>query len=228
VSGTPLYLFAKAPDAGRVKRRMCPPLDAKQAAQVATAMLAHTSAVVERGWLGRKVLNVAPDLSHAAFLSYQEGMNWQTRVQVQAGLGERMREVLLEGIESSGSAVVLGTDIPTLDATILKGTYHALQSGNSVVGPSQDGGFYLLGLRDMPAGLFNGIEWGGAWVYARLMKNARELCMDLQPLTTLSDCDYFEDLKLAAQTVPEFDTILRRAGSEKWLQNTYPVRLTRR
>jgi rSAM/selenodomain-associated transferase 1 len=213
-SDAPLYLFAKAPVAGRVKRRLCPPLNAKQAAQVAMAMLAHSSAVVERGWLGKRVLNVAPDLSHAAFLSYQQGMNWQTRVQVQADLGERMREVLLDGVESSGSAVVLGTDIPTLNTTILKDTFYALQAGQSVVGPSQDGGFYLLGLREVPMGLFNGIEWGSVQVYARLMKNARALGLNLQPLLTLSDCDYFEDLKLAVQTVPEFSVALRRAGFE--------------
>jgi rSAM/selenodomain-associated transferase 1 len=213
-SDAPLYLFAKAPVAGRVKRRLCPPLNAKQAAQVAMAMLAHSSAVVERGWLGKRVLNVAPDLSHAAFLSYQQGMNWQIRVQVEADLGERMREVLLDGVESSGSAVVLGTDIPTLNTTILKDTFYALQAGQSVVGPSQDGGFYLLGLREVPMGLFNGIEWGSVQVYARLMKNARALGLNLQPLLTLSDCDYFEDLKLAVQTMPEFSVALRRAGFE--------------
>lgn len=212
VPGAPLYLFAKAPVADRVKRRLCPPLNAEQAAQVATAMLAHTSTVVELGWPGQKVLNVAPDLSHATFSAYQQGMNWRTRVQVQADLGERMRDVLLEGIEASGSAVVLGTDIPTLDVTILNDVFSALHSGQSVVGPSQDGGFYLLALREMPAGLFDGIEWGSVEVYARLMKNARASGVDLQPLPTLSDCDYFEDLKLAAQMVPEFDTALRRAG----------------
>lgn len=213
-SEAPLYLFAKAPVAGRVKQRLCPPLNAKQAAQVAMAMLEHSSAVVERGWLGKRILNVAPDLSHAAFLSYQQRMNWQTRVQVEAGLGQRMREVLFEGINSSGSAVVLGTDIPTLNAMILKDTFCALQAGQSVVGPSQDGGFYLLGLRDAPVGLFNGIVWGSVGVYARLMRNACALGLNLQPLPTLSDCDYFEDLRLAAQTVPEFNTALRQVGFE--------------
>jgi rSAM/selenodomain-associated transferase 1 len=217
VSDLPLYLFAKAPVAGWVKRRMCPPLNEKQAAQVAVAMLSHTSAVVEHSWLGRKVLNVAPDLSHAAFVYYQRGINWQTRVQIQADLGERMREVLLEGIQFSGSAAVLGTDIPTLDATLLEDAFHALQTGQSVVGPSQDGGFYLLGLHDMPAGLFSGIEWGSVEVYARLMSNARTLGVNLQVLPTLSDCDYFEDLKLAAQTVPEFDTALHHAGFDMGL-----------
>jgi len=157
-------------------------------------------------------LNVAPDLSHAAFLTYQQGLKWQTRVQLQADLGERMTEVLLEGIQTSGAAVVLGTDIPTLDVAILGEAFQRLQAGQQVVGPSQDGGFYLLGLREMPVGLFDGIEWGGVEVYARLMGNARELGVELQVLPTLSDCDYFEDLRLAVETVPGFGEVLRRVG----------------
>ena len=208
----PLYLFAKAPVTGRVKRRMCPPLNLAQAALLAMALLEYTTRVVEQGWLGRKVLNVAPDLSHAAFLTYQQGLKWQTRVQLQADLGERMTEVLLEGIQTSGAAVVLGTDIPTLDVAILGEAFQRLQAGQQVVGPSQDGGFYLLGLREMPVGLFDGIEWGGVEVYARLMGNARELGVELQVLPTLSDCDYFEDLRLAVETVPGFGEVLRRVG----------------
>jgi len=207
-----LYLFAKAPVAGEVKRRLCPPLDLVQASQVATGLLEHASRVVERGWLGQKVLNAAPDLSHAAFLTYQQGFRWQTRVQVQADLGERMEEVLREGIQSSGSAAVMGTDIPSIDAAILRRAFQALQAGQQVVGPSQDGGFYLLGLRDMPAGLFDGIEWGGVDVYACLMSNARELGVDLHTLPTLSDCDYFEDLRWAARVVPGFEQALQGAG----------------
>ncbi|MCP4008298.1 MAG: DUF2064 domain-containing protein [Proteobacteria bacterium] len=206
-----------------MKRRLCPPLNAQQAAQVAAAMLEHTSSVVEHGWFGKKILNVTPDLSHCAFADYEQGFKWQTRVQVQAGLGERMREVLHQGIEDAGAAVVLGTDIPDIDTKILRETYRALQAGQQVVGPSQDGGFYLLGLRDMPAALFKGIEWGSAGVYVRLMKNARKLGLELQPLPTLSDCDYFEDLRLAAQTVPEFKDALERAGFDVGILATaYP------
>ena len=210
----PLYLFAKAPVAGRVKRRMCPPLQATQAAQVAQAMLEHATSIVEQGWLGSAVLNVAPDLNNEFFSYYLQASRWQTRVQVHANLGERMCEVLDEGIRAAGGAVVMGTDIPGIDSAILTQTFGALQSGQQVVGPSQDGGFYLLGLNSMPVDLFKGIEWGGVEVYARLMSNARELEVALSPLPTLSDCDYFEDLRLAAQTIPGFKRALQEAGFE--------------
>lgn len=211
MTGVPLYLFAKAPVAGHVKRRMCPPLDEVQSARVALAMLNHTTAAVERGWFGQRVLNVTPDLSHSAFESYQGSIKWQSRVQIQADLGERMREVLQEGIEAYGAAAVLGTDIPAIDVGVLREVFRALQAGEQVVGPSLDGGFYLLGLREMPADLFKGIEWGTDGVYAKLMENAGLLDIKLESLPTLSDCDHIEELKRAAQTIPSFRGALREA-----------------
>lgn len=211
MTGVPLYLFAKAPVAGNVKRRMCPPLDEVQSARVALAMLNHATAVVERGWFGQRVLNVTPDLSHSAFESYQGSIKWQVRVQIQSDLGERMREVLQEGIEAYGAAAVLGTDIPAIDVDVLREVFRALQAGQQVVGPSLDGGFYLLGLREMPADLFKGIEWGTDGVFAKLMENAGLLGIKLESLQTLSDCDHIEELKQAAQTIPSFRDALREA-----------------
>lgn len=204
MTGVPLYLFARAPQAGRVKKRLSPPLDPALAALAAQAMLRHTADVVEHGWFGLRILNVTPDLSHPGFLPFKQGFKWQTRVQEEVDLGERMRKALQEGIEHYGGALVLGTDIPAINPSILREAFRALQAGQQVVGPSQDGGFYLLGLRQMPDELFKGIQWGGAEVYATLMTNARKSGIRLEPLLTLSDCDYFEDLRWAARTIPDF------------------------
>ena len=201
MTATPLYLFAKAPLAGLAKQRLCPPLSAKQAAQVAAALLSHSADIVERGWLGQCVMNVTPDLTHRAFDVYEQGLKWQTRVQLMADLGERMREALEEGIEACGAAVVLGTDIPAINAKLLHEVFRILQTGQAVIGPSKDGGFYLLGMRAMPDELFSGIRWGSAEVYTALLGNARRLGIKFQILPVLSDCDYFKDVRQAAQTV---------------------------
>ena len=212
MTGMPLYLFAKAPEAGRVKRRLSPPLDSQQAARVAEALLQQAVDAVEHGWFGQKVLNVSPDTAHPAFSRCAQGFRWRMRLQPEVDLGERMREALQEGIDTCGGAAVLGTDIPALTPVILRQAFQALQAGQQVVGPSQDGGFYLLGLRQFPPALFAGIEWSRAGVYARLMENARELKLPLQVLPTLSDCDYFEDLKWAARHVAGFRQQLDQVG----------------
>jgi rSAM/selenodomain-associated transferase 1 len=212
MTGTPLYLFAKAPLKGLAKQRLCPPLNAEQAAQVASALLSHAASIVEHGWFGQCVMNVTPDLTHRAFDVYEQSFKWQTRVQVMADLGERMREALVEGIDGSGAAVVLGTDIPAIDPKLLHEVFRILQAGQPVIGPSEDGGFYLLGLRDMPDDLFSGIRWGSDEVYTTLMGNAWRLGIKFQIFPLLSDCDYFKDLRLAAQTVPDFKKALLQAG----------------
>lgn len=211
MTGMPLYLFAKAPEAGQVKRRLMPPLDQAQSAQVADALLHQAVETVEHGWFGQKILNVTPDTAHPAFKPYAQGFKWRLRLQPEADLGERMREALQEGVDQYGGAVVLGTDIPALAPAILRQAFQALQAGQQVVGPSQDGGFYLLGMREVPSPLFDGITWGSNEVYARLMQNARELQLPIQVLPTLTDCDYFDDLKWAARALPDFRTVLEQA-----------------
>lgn len=175
-------------------------------------MLRYSARLVEQGWPGFGVLNAAPDLTHPEFNHFVQDANWQTRIQVDGDIGVRMREVLVEGIEQYGAAVVLGTDIPSLDLQVLHRAWRLLKEGRQVVGPSQDGGFYLLGLSRMPNGLFEGIIWGGAKVYSRLVCNARQHDLLLEPLPTLSDCDYFEDLCWAVNSVPEFAHILSATG----------------
>lgn len=208
----PLYLFAKAPVAGKAKQRLAPQLDPQQSAEVAFALLRHAANLVERGWPGERVLNVASNPRHEAFARYRNSARWSIRVQPDADLGERMREALQAGIERAGAAIVVGTDIPGLDEEILARAYACLEAGQEVVGPSQDGGFYLLGLRHIPPRLFEHIQWGGAGVYAGLMANARQLGRLIKPLPTLCDCDHFEDLRLAAMKTPGFSAALARAG----------------
>jgi len=194
-SDIPLYLFAKAPVAGRAKRRMCPPLTENQAAKVAAALLENASQIVEQGWPGQCILSATPDLSHRAFAQHQNSALWQTQIQPDTDLGGRMMHALQAGIENAGASAVLGTDIPGINSAILGQAHAALSQGRQVVGPSLDGGFYLLGLSRMPARLFAGIEWGTARVYAQLMDNASELDMALEPLPALLDCDYYDDLE---------------------------------
>lgn len=207
----PLYLFAKAPVAGKAKKRMCPPLTYDQAAQVAAGLLQHAGQTVEDSWPGQCVLSATPDLSHSAFSHFQFSKRWQTVVQVKTDLGGRMGSALQAGIDRVGCAAVLGTDIPGIDAYILQQAHALIAAGNQVVGPSADGGFYFLGLHEMPERLFENIQWGARDVYSRLLHNVQLSNIELITLPRLSDCDFYEDLRQAAATVPEFSDALVRA-----------------
>ena len=209
---TPLYLFAKAPVAGKAKKRLCPPLDYSESAKVASALLAHAINTVEKHWPGQKVLTVTPDTKHAAFLSVLQSDCWTTTIQSKVGLGDRMSESLEQGLALADSAAVLGTDIPSLNAGILRQAFNGLEQGRQLVGPSADGGFYFLGMNQSPRALFKDICWGTSQVYSKLMENAQANQIELEQLPVLSDCDYYADLQVAAKTLPEFASRLTQAG----------------
>ena len=218
-SSIPLYLYAKAPLVGRVKQRLCPPLSERQAAQVAQALLLQAVDTVDGGWPGQCVLSVSPDLSHSAFQSIIHSNRWQTAVQLQTDLGGRMCDTLEQGIAKAGCAAVLGTDIPSMNRAILQQAHDYLIQGQQCIGPSIDGGFYFLGVQQSPRNLFAGIKWGSSEVYAKLLDNARTNKLALEPLPVLSDCDYFQDLQIAAKTIPAFSRRLAQTGFDLDLIN---------
>lgn len=208
----PLYLFAKAPVAGKVKTRMQPYLSEVQSAQVATALLEYAVNLVDHYWLGQPILNVSPDITHPAFNIIKNNKRWLSSVQPSLDLGERMRFALQAGIDSSGSAAVLGTDIPAVNQAILEQAYHYMCAGKNVLGACEDGGFYFLGVDRMEKALFKDIKWGGEQVCSTLLENAHRCNIQFERLPTLFDCDYIEDLQRAIKTLPDFKLVLERSG----------------
>lgn len=208
----PLFLFAKAPVAGQVKKRLCPPLNPMQACEVANALLRHAIDMLESHWPGQCVLCVTPDVGHVAFKPVVQSNRWKTAIQAETDLGGRMCLALEQGINAAGSAAVLGADIPSISRDILQYAHQCLARGQQCVGPSVDGGFYFLGVNKSPHNLFRDITWGTSDVYAKLMENAKAKGVSLKLLPMLSDCDYYEDLQTAARTLPAFAKCLQQAG----------------
>ncbi len=212
LSALPLYLFSKAPVAGQAKRRLQAKLNAEQSAEVALGLLKHATTVLEDAWPGQCVLCATPDLKHGAFKYHADSSEWNTALQIEGDLGQRMYHALREGIDATGAAAVLGTDIPLLDRSILHQAFHAMSVGENVVGPSADGGFYFLGLAELPPNLFDGIEWGQSTVYGRLLSNAQSSKLALTTLPTLPDCDEFDDLQQSVRDSKQFKQALASSG----------------
>jgi glycosyltransferase A (GT-A) superfamily protein (DUF2064 family) len=87
------------------------------------------------------------------------------------------------------SAVLVGTDIPELDSGIVRQSYKLLASHDAVLGPANDGGYYLLGLRKAVPELFRGIAWSTPRVYAETLEKIRNLKMTCAVLPLLLDID---------------------------------------
>lgn len=190
----PLYLFAKEPIAGKVKTRMRPHLSEQQCAELAGMMLAHSCQQVATHWPGRMILCVSPSVDAPIFTELAGKYRCDCELQVDANLGGRMRHVLQQGISQSGSAVVMGCDVPYIAAEVLVEAHRRMQQGVNVIGPALDGGFYLLGSDRIEAGMFESVEWGTSSVHKSVVKQSTNIGVGFHQLAVLRDIDRWPDL----------------------------------
>ncbi|MFL6449563.1 MAG: TIGR04282 family arsenosugar biosynthesis glycosyltransferase [Bryobacteraceae bacterium] len=157
VVGIPVCIFAKPPVPGRVKTRLACAVGPDLAAELARAMLHDV------WWIVMNATGVTPMLAATEpgdfGLDVTENRVWP---QQGADLGCRIESILQRGLQIAPAAIAVGADTPLLTAGDLTDAMEQLELGNAVLGPSDDGGFYLLGLRSCPSGALAGIPWSCA------------------------------------------------------------------
>ena len=162
---SPLVVFGRAPVPGRCKTRLVPALGTTGATALYRAFLADTlERVADATFL--PALWLADDQDHPALFDATTACGraladriraMPRRTQPAGDLGERMRAALAEGIEMHGRALVIGSDAPTLPRAYLRAAHRALDAVDLVLGPSADGGYYLIGARVVPT--LAGVRW---------------------------------------------------------------------
>jgi rSAM/selenodomain-associated transferase 2 len=138
-------------------------------------------------------------------------------LQGEGDLGARLERILGRALSNSSFAIAIGADSPGLPAALLEQARSALQEADAVMGPCEDGGFYLLGLRKCPGGLLAGIRWSQADTFAQAFAKLRTAGLDVRLLDPWFDVDRPEDLtKLTAMMIagklcaPRTKEILKR------------------
>lgn len=190
-----LAIMAKAPRVGAVKTRLCPPLRPPEAAELARCFLLDA---VERvgGVAGvRPILAYAPVEARAEL----EGLAPGFALIAQRGedLGARQGGVVAEAFGLGHEAVLLiGTDAPTLPRECLDEAVDLVTAPgvDLVLGPTEDGGYYLIGLRAPCPALFEGMPWSSSAVLARTLDRARRLGLRVACLPRWYDVDTGADL----------------------------------
>jgi rSAM/selenodomain-associated transferase 2/rSAM/selenodomain-associated transferase 1 len=191
-----LILFGRYPVPGRTKTRLIPLLGAARAADFQrdlTERILRTDRVAARG---RPVdIEACFEGGSPAKLQRWLGPNLIFSEQSSGDLGERMKFAFLEAFQQGAQHVLLhGTDIPDLTTHHIDEAFHALKSHDLVLGPSTDGGYWLIGLRK-PADLFDGMDWGTSSVFDKTVAAAREQGLSLHVLSPLTDMDTGEAVK---------------------------------
>jgi uncharacterized protein len=109
-------------------------------------------------------------------------------------LGQRIERMLNRGLLQAPAVVAIGADSPALTVAHLRAALDALQKRDVVVGPSTDGGFYLLGLRRSQAGLFRSVPWSSSQTLEALKRRIEECGLSFTQLEPLFDVDTPSDL----------------------------------
>jgi uncharacterized protein len=184
-----ICVFAKPPLPGNVKSRLAARVGNEAAAALAAAFLQDTwSSVVS---LPRAKAVIASTAPSAPLVSPRAAEVW---LQGEGDLGERLERILQRALESSPFAIALGADSPGLPAEYLEQACEALRNSDAVLGPCDDGGFYLLGLRRCPRGLLAGISWSQTGTFAQTQSKLKAAGFSVQVLPAWFDVDRPEDL----------------------------------
>jgi hypothetical protein len=135
-----IVVMAKAPVPGRVKTRLCPPCTPEQAAAVAAAALADTFDAVGLTPAVRRVLALSG--------SYAPPPGWCTASQRGADLGDRLAYAFADTALPWTASVLVGMDTPQVRPDLLTGAIASLARADAVLGPAEDGGWWILALRE--------------------------------------------------------------------------------
>jgi uncharacterized protein len=195
VANTALIIFTKAPVPGTVKTRLCPPLTADEAASLHGSLV--LDAIDQAKGLTEVTLYVAcaPDSAHP-FFKVLEG-RYSARLLPQEGddLGARMSGAMQKAFSLGHQRVILtGTDLPNLHRGHFSQTANELECHDLVLGPTLDGGYYLIALSRPAPDLFCGIAWSTATVLEETQKKAATLGLSVALLPSLRDLDDLDDL----------------------------------
>ncbi len=189
-----LGVVAKRPANGHTKTRLCPPLDGEAAALLYECFLADTLALMRQTPGVERTIVFLPQAAEAYFRRLAPDFNlWP---QQGDDLGARLDNLLAAALAAgAGQAVVMDSDSPTLPASILTEAFSALDEGADVVlGPTEDGGYYLIGLVRPQPRLLSEIQMSTPTVLQDTLALAPSLGLKTALLPAWYDVDTAADL----------------------------------
>lgn len=186
-----VIVFLKNLTLGKVKTRLAATIGDQKALEIYTQLVAHTLKQVSKP--EQDILLYFSDNLHSDLPLIEEGSF--RRLQKGDDLGERMSAAFKEVFGSSAEKVlIIGTDCPGLDSSIIKQAFHALDAHQVVIGPATDGGYYLLGMKNFQKYLFDDIPWSTSKVLELTLQKCATHNLTYTLLKELSDIDVENDL----------------------------------
>ncbi len=192
---TCLIIFAKNPIPGKVKTRITPHISPIDAAELYKAFIADIVNNALKLNCERIVIAYTPLNAETSFhricgqsINYipQEGYD----------LGERMKNAFRHAFNKGlKRTVVIGTDSPTLPLSYIRKAFNVLEEVPIAIGPTFDGGYYLIGLSEQSDDIFDGVEWSTSNVFSQTLTKIKAMNKQFYLLPQWYDVDTSEDLE---------------------------------
>ena len=189
-----LLLLSKAPEPGKVKTRLASHLGMDTAANIYEKLVHECLETCVAADLCPIEICCEPSPDHPFFQYCSK--RYDTGLQQQAGgdIGLRMSHAMRSALQHAEHVVLIGADCPSLTTDDLDTAFQALQQGSDVVlGPAEDGGYYLIGMNLHHPTLFEGIPWSTPLVLEKTETRLRQLGLTWHRLTMRRDIDTVED-----------------------------------
>ncbi len=184
-----IIIFVRNPLSGQVKTRLAKIIGQPAALEVYKKLLVHTKQVTQH-------LQADVFVYYADFINPKDiwnGVPYTKKLQVPGTLGDRMQQAFSEVLKEYDKAVIIGSDCYDLSSEIIQQAIIALNSNPVVIGPSLDGGYYLLGMTRLVPGIFANINWSTDSVFTETEAVLQQQGLSLYLLPVLSDVDTAED-----------------------------------
>lgn len=191
-----VLFFVKYPAVGRVKTRLAKQLGRKTASDLYKNFVNDILAMLNNLNVSLKIFFAPPDTKKQ--IQQWLGEKYSYAPQIGQGLGQRMKNAFLQAFsEGFKSVIIIGSDSPDLPADFINRALSVLNTHDVVIGPSSDGGYYLIGfVRDafLPE-VFEEISWGSDSVFEQTINILKQHKQKLYLLPQWYDVDTSEDLK---------------------------------
>ncbi|TDB65065.1 TIGR04282 family arsenosugar biosynthesis glycosyltransferase [Arundinibacter roseus] len=186
-----LIIFVKNPIEGNVKTRIAKTVGHAKAVEVYQELLLHTRQVVSSAVLS----DVKRTVYYGDFVSENDLWNgWEKALQCEGDLGQRMQQAFREQFEAGATKVlIIGSDCLQLHENHIKNALRLLDTQDAVIGPSTDGGYYLLGMKRLHNALFENMPWSQSSLLHQTLTVLETENSTFSLLEPLTDIDEWED-----------------------------------
>ncbi|MCF6306502.1 MAG: TIGR04282 family arsenosugar biosynthesis glycosyltransferase [Flavobacteriaceae bacterium] len=190
VSKNALIIFTRNPELGKVKTRLAATVGNKAALEIYQFLISHTVKVSEK-------VNVDKYVFYSENIQENDAWNdtvFRKKLQHGGDLGERMNNAFKQLLKIGYEKVVIaGSDIYELTCKDIKNSFFALETDDFAIGPAKDGGYYLLGMKQLNSAVFRNKNWGTSTVFKDTMEDLKNEKVSL--LAVKSDVDVYEDIE---------------------------------